>query len=88
MPQIIDTKTDCNYKENIKKTYRSLGEQDMIEEKEMAMSEENPLNLCFYDNRYLNAANKSLKKTKIALNKESGKLKTSTSSYKLDRFNE
>lgn len=88
MPQINDLKTACN-KENIKKTYRSLGEKDTEAEKEIAMNKEHPLNLCFYDNRYLNIANRDNFKTKkIALNKNSGKLNPSTSSYKTDRFND
>ena len=87
MPQINYLKPACNSKENIKKTYRSLGEKDMEAEKEIAMNKEKPLNLCFYDERYLNVANKnSLKTQKISLDKNLGKLKISPSSYKTDRF--
>ena len=89
MPQIKKLKTACNSRENIKKTFRSLGEKDMKAEKEIAMRKENPLNLCFYDHRYLNDTKKNqLKTKKIALDKNLGKLKSYTSSYKTDRFNQ
>ena len=89
MPYLKDLKTPCNSQENIKKTYRSLGEKDLEAEKEIATSKVTPLNLCFYDNRYLNVANKNnLKTQKISLDKNSGKLKPSYSSYKTDRFDE
>ena len=85
MPQIKSLKTACNSIENIKKTYRSLSDKDMKEE--IAMSKETPLNLCFYDHRYLNVKNQ-LKTKKVALDKNLGKLKCNTSSYKTDRFNQ
>lgn len=89
MPQIIKLKTSCNSKDNIRKTYRSLGEKDMKGEKEIAMGKETPLNLCFYDYRYLNDTKKNqLKTKKIAIDKNLGKLKSYTSSYKTDRFNQ
>ena len=88
MPQLKKLETACNTEDNIKKTYRSLGEKDLKEEKEIANRKENPLNLCFYDYRYLSDSNKNLlKTTRITLDKNSGKLKKSSSSYKTDRFN-
>ena len=79
----------CNAEENIKTTYRSLGEKDMEDEKKMANRDDNSLNLCFYDYRFLSLNNgKQPKERKVTLNKESGKLKSYTSSYKTDRFNE
>ena len=87
MPYLMDLKTPSNSKENIKETYRSLGEKDLEAEKEIATSNETPLNLCFYDYRYLSDSNKNqLKTTKVTIDKNSGKLKTTSSSYKTDRF--
>jgi hypothetical protein len=88
MPCLEDLETPCNSKENIKETYRSLGEKDLEAEKEIATSIVAPLNLCFYDYRYLSGLNNNLlKTTKIALDKNLGKLKVSPSSYKINRFN-
>ncbi|MBQ4478884.1 MAG: hypothetical protein IKS33_00815 [Bacteroidales bacterium] len=88
MPKLRKTKkTSCNVKENIKTTYRSLGKNDMKDEKEIANKKDDPLKLCFYDYRFFSENNgKQPKEIKITLNKESGKLKSYTSSYKIDRF--
>ena len=82
-------KGKCNAEENIKTTYRSLGEKDMEDEKKMANREDDPLRLCFYDCRFLpDDKGEKPKEKKITLNKESGKLKSYISTYKTDRFNE
>lgn len=85
MPKLIKLETPCNNEKNIEDTYRSLGKEDMQEEKEMAERKDNPLKLCFYDSSITTI--KWGKQTRVRLCKSTGELEKSvTNVYKLDRF--
>ena len=86
MPEIKALKQPCNGKKRImviEETYRALGKEDLIEEKEKSKKES--FNLCFYDASI--HKDKWKNQAKISLNKKSGKLETRpASNYKIDRF--
>jgi len=75
MPQLRLSKKSCIKKEDIKQTYRALGEDDKKEDKNRH------LELCFYD-----AKIKEWNQKKVRLNKKSGSLEEYRSNYKTERF--
>lgn len=85
MPQIEYLGKNCNSKDNIAKTYRCLGKDDMESEREIATRKENPLNLHYYDSKVF--ADNVIKQEKIKLGKRDGALRKSPSVYKLFKLN-
>lgn len=76
MPKLMHSSKSCVQEENIKPTYRALGEQDRIEDKK------HNLQLCFFDSNI-----KEWCQVKVRLNKKLGILEKYQSKYNTERFN-